>query len=483
MEEAAQPRLNLKPETWQDDTAQPTGPAPFAERRGAADGRRIRPPTTRVALLLFAAIVVAFVLYLGRDVLSPFVVGLLMVYLLDPAVERLGRLRIPRALAILLVYVVVVALIAELVALTVPPLVEQIGQFFGNTPKLAALIQEQVERIRDGYLQLDIPPEVRAAIDRTLARMGQDAGSINPGVVLPVFNSLAGLIASLVGYVIIPVWVFYLLKDRPTLTVAFDRSLPSEWRDDTWAIIRIAERVFGQWVRGQLLLGTTVGLATFAGMELLGQTVDPVFGRFALLLAILAGLLELLPIIGPIIAAVPAILLGATAGLQATIAAFILTFAIQQLENYLLVPKIQGDAVKLHPSAVMFALIVGGAIGGLLGAILALPITATGRDIYRYLFRRLSPPTADMASQSPDEAFAAAVGEEPPPLGTVEATAPLRMAHASPISSPVTSPVEQDATEAVQPAPSPRAGQSSAEHAQRSDARVRNSERPVEESR
>ena len=153
--------------------------------------------------------------------------------------------------------------------------------------------------------------------------------------------------------------------------------------------------MFSQWVRGQLILGVAVGVATFAGLLLLGATIDPVFGRFALLLAIIAGVLELLPIIGPIIASVPAILLAATAGPQAALAALLLYVAVQQLENNVLVPKIQGDAVELHPSAVMVALVMGGAIYGLLGAILALPITAAARDVYRYLFRRLSagPPT------------------------------------------------------------------------------------------
>jgi predicted PurR-regulated permease PerM len=219
--------------------------------------------------------------------------------------------------------------------------------------------------------------------------------------------------------VIIPVWVFYLLKDRPQLTEAFDRSLPAEWRTDIWNVIRIIERVFGQWVRGQLILGVSVGVATFLGLMLLGTAIDPIFSRFALLLSIVAGLLELLPIIGPIIAAVPAILLAATAGPQQAVAALVLYTAVQQIENNILVPKIQGDAVELHPSAVMFALVMGGAIYGLLGAILALPITAAGRDVYRYLFRRLSdgPPPAE-TPQPAAETVAGAPGEAtiPPPV-------------------------------------------------------------------
>jgi predicted PurR-regulated permease PerM len=420
MEDAEKPRPASVP-----TTLQPAGPAPFVERRAIDGGRRVRPPTPRVALLLFTTLALAFVLYLGRDALSPFVVGLLFVYLLDPAVEWLGRIGLPRGVAILLVYAVAVVLVAVAIVLAIPPLIEQVGQFFGDTPKLAALIQDQLARFRQAYEGLDIPPEIRAAIDRSLAQIGRDAPTIGPGLVVPVFNSVAGFLATILGYVIIPVWVFYLLKDRPTLTIAFDRSLPGEWREDVWAVIRIAERVFGQWVRGEIILGSTVAVATFLGLLLLSVTVDPVFGRFAFFLAILAGLLELLPIIGPIIAAIPVILVGATAGPQATIAAFFLTLAIQQLENYFLVPTIQSDATKLHPSAVMFALIIGAAIGGLLGAILALPVTAAARDIYRYLFRRLSPQGVGEAPPEPIEAFEESVGEpdEPPPsLGTVVET-------------------------------------------------------------
>ena len=134
-----------------------------------------------------------------------------------------------------------------------------------------------------------------------------------------------------------------------------------------------------------------VGILTFVGLVILGRTVDPIFGRYAILLSVIAGILELLPIIGPIISAIPAVLLAATAGIEAVIAALVLYTLVQQIENTFLVPKIQGDATDLHPAAVMFAIIIGGALAGLIGAILALPIAAAGRDVVRYLFRRMSP--------------------------------------------------------------------------------------------
>src|SRR4029079_17672073 len=147
----------------------------------------------------------------------------------------------------------------------------------------------------------------------------------------------------------------------------------------------------GQWVWVQIVLGLAVGVLTFVGLLIASQVIDPIFGRYALLLSVIAGVLELVPIIGPIIAAIPAGLLPATAGPPVMVAALVLYTLIQQVENNFLVPKIQGDAVELNPAVVMFALIAGGARAGLLGAILALPMTAAFRDVVRYLFRRLSP--------------------------------------------------------------------------------------------
>ena len=172
----------------------------------------------------------------------------------------------------------------------------------------------------------------------------------------------------------------------------------------------------------------TVGVATFVGLMLLSEFVDPVFGRYALLLSIVAGILELLPIIGPIIAAVPAVLLAATVGWEAVVAALILYTLIQQVENNVLVPKIQGDAVQLHPGGVMFALVIGGSLAGLLGAILALPVAAALRDLVRYLFRRLSPPAEGL----PDPVDTAEQGVGTPGLLDPTATPESRPVTAAP---------------------------------------------------
>jgi predicted PurR-regulated permease PerM len=378
-------------------------PPPFIDPSGPPDSPRLAPLSPRVAVLIAATFVLGVLMWLASDAVRPFVVGLLIVYLLDPPVRWLTRHGMRRTIAILLVYVVTVVLFIEFLNLTLAPLVNEVIRFVEDLPGLATQLQDQIQRLSEIYARLQLPAAVREWIDSMIAGIGQGgtgAPAIDVAIFFPVLTGAGSLIGAIFGYLLLPVWVFYLLKDRVALTDQFDRSLPPAWRFDVWAIMRIVKRVFGQWVRAQLLLGITVGTFTFLGLMLLSQFVDPVFGRYAVLLSVTAGILELLPIIGPIIAAVPAVLLAATAGLEPVIAALVLYTLVQQVENNLLVPKIQGDAVELHPAAVMFAIVVGGSLGGLLGAILALPITAATRDIVRYLFRRLSPDAPEALAAS-----------------------------------------------------------------------------------
>jgi len=361
---------------------------------------RLQPPTPRVALLAAAVVVVGVVLYLGREVLSPFVVGLLVVWLLNPLVDRLGRIGLPRWLSILLVYALVVVVFVLGINLIVSAIVGEIRHFIDDLPSLIDRLEEQLRRMGEIYEALDIPQEFRDLINAELARLAAEGIAIDIGAIIrPVFTSVGSLVGAIFGYLIIPVWAFYLLKDRVKLQASFERSLPPAWREDTVACIGIAGHVFGRWIRGQLILGVTVGVATFVGLMALSALIDPIFGRYAVLLSVIAGVLELLPIVGPILAAIPAVLIAATVGIVPALSALGLYFVIQQVENTILVPRVQSEATDLHPAAVIFVIIVGAAVAGLLGAILALPLTATGRDVYRYLFRRLSPepPTSEAA--------------------------------------------------------------------------------------
>jgi len=174
--------------------------------------------------------------------------------------------------------------------------------------------------------------------------------------------------------------------------------MPPTWRPDVENLLALLGRVGGRWVRGQLLLGASIFVATAIGLGILTLIGFSEFGQFLLILALIAGVLEWFPIIGPIISAIPAILIGLSISVPAAIAAAALYTGIQQLENHILVPKVMGDAVELHPAVMIMALVIGGALFGIGGAILAAPTVAAGRDLYRYGFHRFG-------GQQPAEAF------------------------------------------------------------------------------
>lgn len=370
-------------------------PDPSTEEAPVPAVRRLQAPTPRAALAGATAILLILLGLVVLNVITPFVLGLLLVYLLAPAVDRMSRTRVgprtlPRWAAILLLYLLIAVVLAIGVLLVLRPMNEQIQRFGDELPGM-------LDGLRTWYAGLDLPPWLRASIDHLLAS-GSSGSGPDLSTILPLARSIASTLASAFGFLIIPIWVFYVLKDLPRLGVSFVAALPQGWRPDGLAIAGIVDHTIGRWIRGQLFLGTVVGVATFLGLLLLGEFVDPVFFSFAVLLAVVAGVLELVPIIGPILSMIPTLALALTAGdpIKAAIAVVLLYLVVQQVENHVLVPMIQGDAVELHPSVVIFALIVGGALSGLLGAILAVPVTAAGRDIYRYCFRRLSEDDPDI---------------------------------------------------------------------------------------
>jgi predicted PurR-regulated permease PerM len=370
----------------------PTGTADPATDVPRSEGHvvRLRAPTPRVAVVIGGAVVVGVVLFAAGSAIRPFVVGLLLAYLLDPLVDRFARLGLPRGLSVLLVFAIVIGLIALILSIALPPLIRQIATFTTELPVILEQIQYQINHLNELYDRLGLGPELRSIANSLVAAAIEAVQNLDIGFLQPLIDSAASFISSIFGYLILPAWLFFLLKDRPKLRAGADRALPAAWRRDVWAIVGIIHEVFGKWVRGQLILGGVVGLASFIGLTILGIFVDPVFGRFALLLAIIAAFGELIPIIGPIISAIPAVLLGLTAGPVPALAALLLYLGIQLVENNYLVPKIQSDAIDLHPSAIITALVIGGAIFGLLGAILALPVTAAFRDVFKYVFRRAS---------------------------------------------------------------------------------------------
>jgi predicted PurR-regulated permease PerM len=369
--------------------------------------------------VLACGLVLLWLVWTARGALPAFIIGIALAFVLDPVVTLFERWRIPRWLGVILSYILVVAFFWVVLAFALPPISRQARDFITHLPELGASITNAQNAVIDWYRSLPLPADLRGTLDESIKNAEASLLDAIRGVLGPTVGTLLRTVAFLAGLVIIPVWLFFVLKDRAGLRPAIARAVPETWQADADNVLSILARVGGRWVRGELLLGTAIFAATIVGLLILTLVGFTEFGQFTLILALIAGILEWFPIIGPIVAAIPALLIALSISPAAALAVVLLYTGIQQLENNLLVPKVMGDAVELHPAVLIVALVVGGGLFGIGGAILAAPVVAMGRDLYRYTFRRLhgDQPAAALAAlfgpihrPAPDPS-----DDEPPP--------------------------------------------------------------------
>lgn len=355
----------------------------------------------RLGLFTLAVLVLlAWVVWSARGALPAFVIGGAVAFVLDPPVSALQARGVPRWAGILVMYAVVVALAWAFVAFAIGPIAAQTRAFIDDLPRLGMAIVDVERAIEDWYRSLPVSPEVRAFFDDAIQRGQAQLVDLARAIIGPTIGTLLRTVTFIFGLIVVPVWLFFVLKDRERLPAVVAHALPAEWQPDALGVLAILGRVGGRWVRGELLLGAAVFLATAAGFGILTLVGFSEFGKFILVLALIAGVLEWFPVIGPIIAAVPALLVGISISPAAALAAIAVSTAVQQLENNLLVPKVMGDAVELHPAVMIPSLVAGGALFGIGGAILAAPVVAAGRDLYRYTSRRLAAQPAGTALEA-----------------------------------------------------------------------------------
>jgi predicted PurR-regulated permease PerM len=355
----------------------------------------------RMLLWLAMSLLVTVMLWAARPVLVPFVLGLVLAYLLLPLVHWLerhmpSRLRtwgVARPLSIILSYLLFVILIAALIAFVVPIMARQVGNFVERLPEYSTRLQGLVDRGVQWY-QHNIPDDWKQNIEASLSDIAQ-------GVFTRVRDSLGTVLRSvfssfnfLVGLVIIPFWLFYVLQDESHVKRGLIQALHPELRPDFQRLATLIDNVLSAYVRGQLLLCIFVGGLATVALLIIGVPFAPVLG-------LIAGIFEVLPNIGPYLGAIPAILIALATNPVSAIWVALAFFAIQMIENLILVPRISGKSVQLHPALVMMVLVIGGQLAGLWGMLIAVPVTAIIRDVFLYLYLRLLDEPL-----SPDQAMA-----------------------------------------------------------------------------
>ena len=360
----------------------------MAEKPGAS-GRRIRAwgPTTKRGVVWALLVLLALLLYRFRSVIPQLVIAGVLAFIMDPAVRFLQRrLKMARAAATAVVFIVLVLIgLAVLAApVTAVPAVQravrslqldfnrivaQLGQFLGQP----LTIGDYTLELGDFYSQLS-------------TMLSRYATSVAQGTL----DIVIGVASGAVQLVFVLIAAFYLVKDSGRLVESIDSFAPPGYEDD---FVRLRKRITDAWsafLRSQLLLIVVIAVITTLACTALGLP-------YPIALGLLAGLLEVVPGIGPILAAIPSVLLALFVGSSylpltnpwtAVLTAGVYLL-IQQVENNLLVPRIMARGLDLHPLPVLIAIVIGGNVAGLLGILLAPPALATLRVVGRYIFYRL----------------------------------------------------------------------------------------------
>lgn len=379
--------------------------------------RPVRPwtPQLRPLVLVAEVLIVLLLIWLARPLWSVLLLAMVLAYVVNMPVQWVtSRLRVPRVVVIIVIYLLILLIIVGLPLLAIPFVVDQTQQMLSGLPGFVANVQQVLARWIEspptvelfglrydplpliqslqGYLvpivTFEVPPpqELTRAVEQLLRSA---AGVL--GVATGLATNLVGRFMALAASLLITlVLSFYLLAEGDAWRQRLVALVPPAERDDVLDLIDQTAHLWRAYFRGQLILSTVVGVMTFILLTAIGLPG-------AALLAIVAGILEVLPNIGPVLAMIPAAIVALIQGStwlplpnwQVMLLVLLIYVLVQQVENNLLVPRIHSQSVDLPPVIVMVAVLVGALKGGILGALLAAPLMGTLRVWLSYLHRRL----------------------------------------------------------------------------------------------
>lgn len=346
-----------------------------------AFARRLLP----IVLLL----ILAYVVWLARDALAPYLMGLLIIYILLPVVHRIERwipdkgklVDLERPIAAFISIFLALILVAGIFIILLDPLITQTTALFSELGTYLDQVGAEDEGFQRLY-QERVPLELREWIETNIERIGESIVSGSMGAATWFLTITGSLVSSILALVAVPLFIIFYLIDEKSTPSVLRRQLPRGWAEDLVALFRITDRILGSYTRAVLTQAAIIATVTAAGYWLVG--ID-----LALPLGIIAGAGAIVPIVGlwlSLILTVP-ILLATQA--DHVVLGIVVYFAVQLVSGWVLMPKIQGSSVDFTTTGVLLIIAIAGAVAGPIGLIFALPVAAIIRAAAVYTYHRL----------------------------------------------------------------------------------------------
>lgn len=327
----------------------------------------------RTAFFIAIGLLILWFFYIESAILTPFILAAIFAYIFNPIINFLShKIRLPRTLSVVIIYsLIITAMVTLGVVLT--------GRILNESSDLAEYISSITKTAKQEIATL--PLWIRPAIDDMILSFEQSK-LFSPQYLVTLFPQA---ISRIVSFTIFLVSGFYFLKEGRNMFDRLTVFVPNDYKIEVEILIRKINAVLNGYLRGQVFLVVFVSFVLFIALSILGV-------RFALILAIFSGFAEIVPFIGPIIAAVVAALVVLTTGvvnfplapIQGVITVVAIYASLRLFQDYFINPHLFGHITKLHPLVILFAVIAGEHLGGILGVILAVPIAATLRILLEY---------------------------------------------------------------------------------------------------
>ncbi len=314
--------------------------------------------------LLFIFLIIVF-LYLIKEVIALIFIALVLSSAFDPLVDWFQKRKIPRGLAIIVIYIILIAVVSIVIILLVPPITKEVGQVAKNFPFYYEKVIHGIN-----YFKGVAPARVEEQIQDSLNSLSASL----PGALTNVFSTIFSVFGGLISFFLVLVITFYFTVEEEGIRSFVKTISPASYQPYLAQLISRIQKKMGLWLRGQLILSLIIFALVFIGLSILGV-------HYALLLGLIAGIFEIVPFIGPVLAAVPAIFFGFLQSPLLGLLVVALYIIIQQLENHIITPKVMSKSVGLNPLVVIVAILVGAKLGGIVGALLSVPV-ATALSVF-----------------------------------------------------------------------------------------------------
>lgn len=356
------------------------------EGRGQTNGTLEIPRWVQLAVLPVLLIVAWMVLGVIREAVFIFVVATLVALILQPLVRGLERIHVPRALGVVIVYLGAVAIVGGLIALVIPPVVHQVRALLDALPGMAQQARASVQHLQSLADRFHIRVDVAAQLQSG----AKSIASHLLGASRDVFGIGVSLARGVTVSVIILVISIYMLVDTRRITRFVVEHFPTHSERDGREFVRLTQSAVADYIKAQLLLSAAIGTGTGLTMWVLGMTgVFPSGAKYAVAFGAWAGVTEVVPYLGPVLGAVPPLVVALLHSPLTALWVIIAYVGIQEIEGHIAAPLIMGSRLRVHPLIVIFAILAGNEVHGLVGMFIAVPLIPLVRESWLFLRPRL----------------------------------------------------------------------------------------------